>query len=230
MYIMPQKNNFHKSFRTTRKKSPKVSFVAKGLTITSLLCNENELMRVYYQWIEEDIQKYITKIEEDIQKYITKSPAKSCLLDPIPTWFIKQNVSTFVPIITQIVNSPLSTGTFPESLKHAVISPVIKKQSLNPHELKNYRPVSNIPYLSKIIERHAVDNIARHMTENNLGEPLQSAYRPAHSTESVLLKVKCDIMEFVSQRKGVFLALLDLSAAFDTVNHEILLLAVMTKT
>ena len=161
--------------------------------------------------------------EEDIQKYITKSPAKSCLLDPIPTWFIKQNVSTFVPIITQIVNSSLSTGTFPESLKHAVISPVIKKQSLNLHELKNYRPVSNIPYLSKIIERHAVDNIARHMTENNLEEPLQSAYRPAHSTESALLKVKCDIMEFVSQRKGVFLALLDLSAAFDTVNHEILL-------
>jgi hypothetical protein len=108
-------------------------------------------------------------------------------------------------------------------LKHAVISPVIKKQSLNPHELKNYRPISNIPYLSKITERHAVDNIARHMTENNLGEPLQSAYRPAHSTESALLKVKCDIMEFVSQRKGVFLALLDLSAAFDTVNHEILL-------
>ena len=161
--------------------------------------------------------------EEDIQKYITKSPAKSCLLDLIPTWFIKQNVSTFVTIITQIVNRSLSTGTFPESLKHAVISPVIKKQSLNPHELKNYRPVSNIPYLSKIIERHAVDNIARHMTENNLEEPLQSAYRPAHSTESALLEVKCDIMEFFSQRKGVFLALLDLSAAFDTVNHEILL-------
>ena len=129
---------------------------------------------------------------------------------------------TFVPIIAQIVNSSLSTGTFPESLKHAVISPVIRKQSLNPHELKNYRPVSNIPYLSKIIERHAVDNIARHMTENNLEEPLQP-HRPAHSTEFALLDVKCDIMEFVSQRKGVFLALLDLSAAFDTVIHEILL-------
>ena len=161
--------------------------------------------------------------EEDTQNYILKSSAKSCLLDPIPTWFIKQNVSMFVPIITQIVNNSLSTGTFPESLKHAVISPVIKKQSLNPHELKNYRPVSNIPYLSKVIERHAVDNIARYMSENNLGEPLQSAYRPAHSTETALLKVKSDIMEFVSQRKGVFLALLDLSAAFDTVNHKILL-------
>ena len=92
-----------------------------------------------------------------------KTPAKSCLLDPIPTWFIKQNVCMFVPVITRIVNCSLNTGTFPDSLKHAIISPVIKKQSLNPNDLKNYRPVSNITYLSKIIERHAVDNIARYL-------------------------------------------------------------------
>ena len=158
----------------------------------------------------------------DIQKYIMKTPAKSCLLDPIPTWFIKQNVRMFVPVITQIVNCSLNSGTFPDSLKHAIITPVIKKQSLDPNELKNYRPVSNITYLSKIIEKHAVNNIARYLTDNNLREPLQSTYRPAHSTESALLKVKNDIMDLVSRREGMFFALLDLSTAFETVNHRIM--------
>jgi hypothetical protein len=161
--------------------------------------------------------------EEDIMNYIMKTPAKSCLLDPIPTWFLKQNAKLFVSIITDIVNNSLSTGIFPKLLKHALITPVIKKQTLNTQELKNYRPVSNIIYLSKIVERHAVNNISKYLTVNNLGEPLQSAYKPAHSTETALLKVKNDIMEYLSQRKGVFLALLDLSAAFDTVNHHIML-------
>ncbi len=161
--------------------------------------------------------------EDDIMKYVMKTPAKSCLLDPIPTWYLKQNATLFVPVLTDIVNFSLSTGKFPDQLKHAIISPVIKKQNLDANELKNFRPVSNIPYLSKIIERHAVDNISSYLSVNNLGEPLQSAYKPAHSTESALLKVKNDIMEAVSHRKGVFLALLDLSAAFDTVNHNILL-------
>ena len=129
----------------------------------------------------------------------------------------------FVPIITDIVNLSFRTGTFPEPLKHAIITPVIKKQNLDANELKNFRPVSNISYLSKVIERHAVDNINRYLIANGLGEPLQSAYKPVHSTETALLRVKNDIMESVSQRKGVFLALLDLSAAFDTVNHNILL-------
>ncbi len=160
---------------------------------------------------------------DDIMKYIMSSPAKSCSLDQVPTWFIKQNPHMFVPVITDIVNLSFSTGVFPSQLKHAVITPVIKKQNLDACDLKNYRPVSNIPYLSKVIERHAVDNISRYVSQNELDEPLQSAYKTAHSTETALLKVKNDIMECVSQRKGVFLALLDLSAAFDTVNHQVLL-------
>ena len=70
------------------------------------------------------------------------------------------------------------------------------------------RRVSNIPYLSKVIERHAVDNVSRYLTANGLGEPLQSAYKPVHGTETTLLKFKSDIMESVSHRKGIFLALL----------------------
>ena len=77
----------------------------------------------------------------------------------------------------------LSTGIFPAALKHAIISPIIKKPSLDPNNLKNYCPVSNIKFLSKVIE----NTISNHMRECNLGEPLQSAYSTAHSTEMALL-------------------------------------------
>ena len=141
----------------------------------------------------------------------------------MPTWFLKENSQTFVPVITRIVNTSLRTGVFPTPLKHAVITPIIKKQSLDRNLLKNYRPVSNIPFISKVIEKQAIKSITDYMTREYLAKPLQSAYRALHSTESALLKVKDDIMQNLSQRKGVFLVLLDLSAAFDTVNHSILL-------
>ena len=122
--------------------------------------------------------------EKDITEYIKHAPGKSCLLDTIPTWFVKQHVEVFAPIITCIVNKSLSTGVFPESLKHAIVSPIIKKPSLNPEILKNNRPVSSIIYLSKIIEKHAVLNIANHIALNHLKDSLQSAYKPVHSTET----------------------------------------------
>jgi len=161
--------------------------------------------------------------ETDVLEAITKSPSKSCILDPVPTWFLKQNVQSFLPIITNIINESLSTGVFPQCLKSAIITPIIKKASLNPNDMKNYRPVSNIPFLSKLIEKQAVKMVNAHVVKNNLDEELQSAYKPAHSTETALLKVKADMMSSLSQHKGVFLVLLDLSSAFDTVNHNLLI-------
>ena len=136
---------------------------------------------------------------------------------------MKQNVNIFVPVIADIINRSLSSGIFPDALKHAIITPLIKKQSLDASELKNYRPVLNIPYLSKIIEKFAINNINRYIEVNGLGEELQSAYKPKHSTETVLYKVKDDIMRSICQHEGVYLVLLDISSAFDTVHHELLL-------
>ena len=89
--------------------------------------------------------------------------------------------------------------------------------------LNHYRPVSNLPFLSKVIERVVASEITNHMDTHDLMEPLQSAYRRGHSTETALTYVTNDILSALDSKKSVFLILLDLSAAFDTVDHEILL-------
>lgn len=170
-----------------------------------------------------ELSVYDHVTDEDVRGIVQGSATKSCLLDPVPTWLLKENIDVFLPIITCIINTSISTGVFPSSLKHAVINPLIKKPSLNQSELKSYRPVANIPFLSKLIEKHVVNNINNHMLKYHLGEELQSAYMRGHSTETALLKVKDEIMGHVYNQKGVFLVLLDLSAAFDTVNHDLLL-------
>ena len=160
--------------------------------------------------------------EADVLQAIMMAPTKSCSLDPMPTWFLKENVPPVLPIITNIINQSLSTGLFPECLETAIITPTIKKASLDPNTMRNYRPVSNIPFLSKLIEKQVVKVVNEHIVNYNLGDELQSAYKSAHCTETALLKVKNDIMHSLSLHRGVFLVLLDLSSAFDTVNHDLL--------
>ena len=126
------------------------------------------------------------------------------------------------PVLTRIANISLSSGVFPTSLKAARVKPLIKKSSLDPEQLKNYRPVSNLPTLSKIIEKLVVRQLQHHMQVNGLDEKMQSAYKSGHSTETALLRLKNDMLMAIDGRKAVVLVLLDLSAAVDTVDHDIM--------
>ena len=90
-------------------------------------------------------------------------------------------------------------------------------------ELKSYRPVSNLNFTAKLTEKCAATQLVDHMDDKGLSDPLQSAYRPKHSTESALIKVTDDIMNGIDSKKVVFVVLLHLSAAFDTVDHIVLL-------
>ena len=89
--------------------------------------------------------------------------------------------------------------------------------------LKNYRPVSNLSYLSKLIERIVYSRIVTEAHKSGNMEPFQSAYHEGHSIETALLKVKTDILNVVDNTEVICLALLDLSTAFNTVNHSLLL-------
>ena len=88
---------------------------------------------------------------------------------------------------------------------------------------KNFRPVSNLTYLSKLIERVVCAQISKMAEKSGNTEPLQSAYKRNHSTEMALLKVKANILHAMDNQRVVCLTLLDLSASFDTVNHQLLL-------
>ena len=159
---------------------------------------------------------------EDIADIIRQFPSKSCSLDTIPSWLVKRNLDILLPPITKIVNASLSTGTFPSALKESIITPVIKKSNADRNSLKNYRPVANLPFLSKVIEKAASRQVMDHLDTNYLGEPLQSSYKRHHSTETAL-KVKNDLLCSLDNNKAVLRVLLDMSAAFDTVDHDILL-------
>jgi len=161
--------------------------------------------------------------EDEVSNIIKSSSNASCDLDPWPTRIIKKHIGTLVPVITKIVNLSLTTGHVPDCLKEAIVKPLLKKPGLNNELLKNYRPISNISFLSKIIEKVVATRLNKYLNDHNLHEPLQSAYKPFHSTESALLKVQNDILTDIDNRKGVILVLLDLSAAFDTIDHGVLL-------
>ena len=161
--------------------------------------------------------------EKEVREIILKSGNKSCELDPLPTWLLKECLDELLPLITGIVNSSLKSGSVPKEFKSARIRPLLKKSGLDQNLLKNYRPVSNLPFISKVLEKVVDKRLERHLSENKLHEGFQSAYRKFHSTESALLKVQNDILQSLDKNCSTVLVLLDLSAAFDTIDHPTLL-------
>ncbi len=161
--------------------------------------------------------------QDQVRKIIMDSSNKSCSLDPCPTWLVKGCLEALLPIITEVVNLSLLTPTVPENLKEAIIMPLIKKLILDPEIFKNFRPISNLKYISKIVEKVVAFHVHTHMSLQDLYELFQSAYKCFHSTETALLRVHNDCMRAMDDGQSVILVLLDLSAAFDTVDHKILL-------
>ena len=160
---------------------------------------------------------------QEIRHIILKAPSKSCELDPLPSWLLKECVDELSPIVTSIVNASLNHAIVPLSLKTALIRPLLKKSGLDKEVLKNYSPVSNLSFISKVLEKVAAKRLDDHMLDNNLYSSVQSAYRERHSTETALLKVQSDILTALDSGSGAVLLMLDLSAAFDTIDHGILL-------
>ena len=120
-------------------------------------------------------------------------------------------------------NASLLEGHLPVSQRHAIITPLIKKSNLDATDVKNYRPVSNLTFASKVVERLVSERLVGFLQENNLMPVEQSAYRKHHSTETALLRVISDLLSSMDKQEVTLLGLLDLSAAFDCVDHDILL-------
>ena len=160
---------------------------------------------------------------EEIRKIIIRSPSKSCLLDPWPTFLVKECIDILLPSITRLVNCSLSEGVVPDEFKNAIVTPLIKKSSLPPNDLKNYRPVSGLSFISKLVELVVASQLNDHVSLNGLENVRQSAYTLGHSTESALLSIKNDVHLAFARGEATAVVLLDQSAAFDTIDHDTLL-------
>ena len=161
--------------------------------------------------------------EDQILKLIRESKSTTATVDPAPTKLVLEFTDVLLPVFQKIVNLSLTSGTVPIAFKNAVVKPLIKKPNLDPEVLGNYRPVSNLPYLSKILERAVADQLQGHLDTNGLHVKFQSAYRRGHSTETALLRILNDLLVMTDGGNNAVLVLLDLSAAFDTLDHTLLL-------
>ena len=168
--------------------------------------------------------KFKVMNEEDVKHLITKSGKKSCALDPMPTSLVIECLEVLCPVITRLINLSLDSGLFPDNWKHAEVRPSVKNNFSFDPSFPNLRPTSNLTFISKLTERAVSDQTHKHLSVHNLYPKNQSAYREFHSTEMALLRIiKHDILMKMSQQHVTLLVTLDLSAAFDTIDHVILL-------
>ena len=155
---------------------------------------------------------------------VLQAPCKSSDLDPIPTNLVKDCIDILITPITSIINLSLTEGSFPSHSKSAQVPPPFWKQpSLNKDSMKNYRPVSNLSFLSKVLKKVVVNQLNTHINSSYTSNQYQSAYRKFHSTETALLKINSDILASIDASRVTALTLLGLSAPFDTIDHTILL-------
>ena len=159
----------------------------------------------------------------EVRAAILRSSNASCALDIIPTFLIKSCLDSLLLPITNIINLALSEGIFPDSFKSASVRPLLKKHNLPTDDLSSYRPISNLNFISKVLERIIHSRINNHLQTFPSICLFQSAYRKFHSTETALLRIQNDLLLASNQQKVSALVLLDLSAAFDTIDHQILL-------
>ena len=165
---------------------------------------------------------------DDVTSAIRRLPDKTSSADPIPTSVLmKQTADVVAPFVTELFNRSLSTGHFPAAFKKAFITPIVKKPGIDATSASSYRPISNLPVLSKLLERLVVRQLMEYLSSADLIPPLQSGYRQGHAlyrncciTGALRLS---DILQAVDNGDLAALVLLDMSAAVDTVDHSILL-------
>ncbi|KAK3558457.1 hypothetical protein QTP86_018184, partial [Hemibagrus guttatus] len=164
-----------------------------------------------------------TVAAEEVLQIIRSCNPTTCPLDPNPSAMLQIISPDLLPFITTVINGSLTSGHVPTVFKKARLIPILKKPALDPSDISNYRPVSLLSFLSKILERVVCNQLSDYLMQNKLHDPNQSGFKAAHSTETALLAVTEKLHAARSAKLSSVLILLDLSAAFDTVNHKTLL-------
>lgn len=204
---------FNEKIKNIRKNFPSIEEFDVDKHIRNQQNNSN---------FQDHLDEFEPCTEEELSEIIKESGIKCAPSDFLPTAILKDNITNFIPVLCKLVNQSLAKGTF-EGLKTADIIPTIKDHKLDPNDFKSYRPISNLSFLGKLIERVVLKRLNDHLVKNDLNVPQQSAYKKFHSTETILLKVTNDLLLACDSKSSTVLMMLDLSAAFDTVEHRKLL-------
>ena len=154
---------------------------------------------------------------------------KCSQLDIIPQLYFVSVWPHMLEVVCKLINSSMASGVFPSIFKGSQITPLIKSPALDPDNLQSYRPVSNLTFVSKVLESTVSIQLINHFNKHKLLDPHQSAYRSGHSVETAFQHVYSSVCHHLDKGKAVFLILIDLSAAFDTVSHSRLVSVLSSK-
>ena len=191
--------------------------------LPKIFCTTSQIFKDFYtaKGITPKSRKFFHVTEDFVYKELRKlNPCKSTGVDGIKARFLKDGAYELKGIITYLVNLSIDTHTVPDELKFAIVKPLFKKNSRL--DVGNYRPVSILPIISKILERAIYVQIEAYLKENKLLYDYQSGFRRSHSTDSCLTNLSDYIRVLISEGKYVGMVMLDLQKAFDTVDHDIL--------
>ena len=161
--------------------------------------------------------------EADVLRHMRETRKTCCSLDPINVSKLGEAYESAAHAVGAIINSSFDEGHFVVSEKRGLIWPYLKKIGLDVNDLSNYHPVTNLTHLSETIEQAMLDQLVPFLEEVGMVPRYQSAHRKLHSTETALCKMHDDLVSNTGHGKASLLVLLDLSTAFDTVDHQLLL-------
>ena len=195
-------------------------FINKIKTIREGL-DEHKLYQPKQRNVTNKPSKFTRVTSDEVKRTMDSLQNKQCELDIIPTKFLK-TLEDLLKVVTHIVNLSFEENKFAGEWKEALLKLLLKKPNLD-LELRNYRPVSSLLFLSKVMEKVALGQVNKHLQENADLPDHMSAYRKNRSCQTVLLKVVNDILWSMENLKVNAFVAIDLSAAFDTVDHDTLL-------
>ena len=158
-----------------------------------------------------------------MDKIIKSSKKTNTPAEIFPSKFFTNLLPELLPFLVHLFNSSFSSGSVPDAFKEAIVRPLLKKTNLDPNTLSNYRPISLLPFLSKILERLVLSRLSLHKDTLNIDEKFQSGFKSKHSTETALLFITNELRISADNNNISILVTLDLSSAFDTLDHSILL-------
>ena len=162
--------------------------------------------------------------DDEVDEIIRSMPCKSSPLDIIPTSLLKKCVNTFASIISRLTSLSFAEGSFHKKFKRAQVSPLLKKENLDPATPANYRPISNLNTISKTVERLFLSRIRTYVDSIPGVNTFQSAYQKNHNPETAVIRILEDVYKAAENKTPTCLLAQYLSAAFETIDHQTLAL------